>query len=486
MMRFLRGRVAKLIFGVILVAFLAWIVAELGMEGRIGRSGNEVARVNGEGILSQEFSMLYNQELEEIWRPVRSYMTEEDEAALRKEVLSRLIDQTLLWQEAKRLDLAVTSQEAQANIRSLPVFRNEQGQFDPIRYEAVLSRMGIPSQLFEIQHERSLSVARLESFLREGVRVTDLELWLEYLRWHREMRALILAFPISEVKESIKVPESDVKEYWLQNRQSFEKPERVRIRHIYIASRPEGGPEGLAQAKAQAEAILTEIKAGGNFEEIAKTRSQDSGTAARGGDLGWHLRGRLIPEYESVVFKLRPGQMSGVVQIPQGFSIIRCDGYQAEEKPTYEELKGRIRNIIRTSRAREKQAREATRAQWLVKKREDGDLEKAAGELGRKCANTGWFKGMGVPPPGLTKGVFDALAEHFAGLEPGDTTDLISLDEGFYMVKLLEDRYGKASEEGFIKERERIENALLRRKRRAAVAAWLDALRDKADIKRHI
>ena len=59
MMHFLRGRVAKIIFGVLLVAFLGWIVAELGMYGRIGSPRSEVATVNGEAISAQEFGMLY-------------------------------------------------------------------------------------------------------------------------------------------------------------------------------------------------------------------------------------------------------------------------------------------------------------------------------------------------------------------------------------------------------------------------------------------
>ena len=152
MMKSLRGSVAKMIFGVLLVAFLAWIVIELGMQGRVGGSAGAAAVVNGEKIVSQEFWTIYNQELEGPMQALRATLSDSDEKELRKDVLTRLVNQTLIWQEARRLRIAVSPKEAEARVRSIPAFMNPQtGQFDPYRYQAALSRLGVPAQLFELE-----------------------------------------------------------------------------------------------------------------------------------------------------------------------------------------------------------------------------------------------------------------------------------------------------------------------------------------------
>ena len=484
MMRWLRGQVAKVIFGVLLVAFVGWIFLELGMKGKVGGPTGSVAEVNGERVSAQEFWLSYNQEVERTWETMRGSLTEADERELRKTVLNGLIDQTLIWQEAKRLGYAVSEKEVEEAIRTLPAFLNEQRQFDPLRYQAALNRLGIPQRLFEKQQERAMSSARLLAFNRDSIRVTDLELWLEYLRWHRRVKVLLLKFPLAEARKRIKVTSAEIKEYWTQRRREFEKEEKVRLRHIVVAANPQAGPEAAAQARAKMEAIVTEIKGGADFAEVARRQSDDANTKQRGGDLGWRVKGELIPEYDERVFKLKTGGMTEVFQTQFGYHLIKCDEHQKEEKPAFSQVREKIRTKLVTSRARRDLVPKATRAAWHLQK--EKDLRRVAELVKRPAVQTGWFERGGEAPTGLTKETAEALTRALAALEVGDVTGLIATDQGYFLAQLTDEQHKRAPEADFLKEREEIEPVLVERKRRAVYESWLGKLREKADIERHL
>lgn len=101
------------------------------------------------------------------------------------------------------------------------------------------------------------------------------------------------------------------------NQQKFGTPEQVRASHILIRT-------GDQDAKSKIQDIRKQIQAGSDFDELAKTRSQDPGSATKGGDLGYFGRGRMIDQFEKVVFAMsKPGEVSDVFESPFGFHIIK-------------------------------------------------------------------------------------------------------------------------------------------------------------------
>lgn len=116
----------------------------------------------------------------------------------------------------------------------------------------------------------------------------------------------------------------------------FEQPEQVRARHILVRNTE-------ADAKAKAEQLLQQLKSGANFEELATAQSQDPGSAARGGDLGFFARGRMVPTFEEAAFALqKPGELSGVVESPHGFHIIKLEERRAAGAPPFEDVKPQL------------------------------------------------------------------------------------------------------------------------------------------------
>jgi peptidyl-prolyl cis-trans isomerase SurA len=108
------------------------------------------------------------------------------------------------------------------------------------------------------------------------------------------------------------------------------RPATVTFRQIIVA--PHASPAAKARAKAHADSLLAEIRRGGDFEQIAKRESMDPGTKQLGGDLGWNRRGGgLVPEFESMMFALAPGQVSPVVETAFGYHIIKVDRVQSAE-----------------------------------------------------------------------------------------------------------------------------------------------------------
>lgn len=116
----------------------------------------------------------------------------------------------------------------------------------------------------------------------------------------------------------------------------FEQPEQVRARHILVRSTE-------ADARAKANQLLQKLKAGANFDELATAESQDPGSAARGGDLGFFARGRMVPTFEEAAFALQqPGQLSEVVESPHGFHIIKLEEKRSAGAPPFEEVKPQL------------------------------------------------------------------------------------------------------------------------------------------------
>jgi peptidyl-prolyl cis-trans isomerase SurA len=129
----------------------------------------------------------------------------------------------------------------------------------------------------------------------------------------------------------VAVTEEEIRDFFEAQRGSLgTRPTTVSFRQAIVPTTP--SDSAVAAARREAEDVLQQLREGGDFEVLAKRFSDDPGTKDRGGDLGWFRRGRMVPEFETAVYALRPGQTSGVVETDFGFHIIRLEKARAGER----------------------------------------------------------------------------------------------------------------------------------------------------------
>ena len=143
--------------------------------------------------------------------------------------------------------------------------------------------------------------------------------------------------------------------------QRFEQPAQTRARHILVKGSD-------TEARAKAEKLLADLKAGANFEELAQKESADPGSAAKGGDLGFFPKGRMVKPFEDAVEALKqPGELSGIVQSDFGFHIIRLEERKPATVKPFEEVRDQLRTEASAKAQQEARKKEVERLQKEAK-----------------------------------------------------------------------------------------------------------------------
>lgn len=126
------------------------------------------------------------------------------------------------------------------------------------------------------------------------------------------------------------VTDDEIRAFFESNRQRFgQRPASITFQQVLI--RPLPTDSARAAALRTATQVLTELNQGGDFEVLARRYGMD-GTKDRGGDLGWFRQGQMVREFDQVVFAMRPGQTSGIVETEFGFHIIKLEKSRGPER----------------------------------------------------------------------------------------------------------------------------------------------------------
>jgi peptidyl-prolyl cis-trans isomerase D len=196
------------------------------------------------------------------------------------------------------------------------------------------------------------------------------------------------------------VTPEELQSYYDQHRDQYLVPEQVNVRHILIKT-PLPGPDGkldqkaVDAARAKAEDILKQVKAGGNFAELAKKYSEDPGSAKNGGSYGWIGKGRMVPEFEKSAFSLPKGGTSDLVQTSYGFHIIHVDDRQDAHAKSLNEVKSQIEPLIKQQKAAQASQQEV---EQLLADARSSSLEKAAASKGLQVISTDFVDSKAALP----------------------------------------------------------------------------------------
>jgi len=205
---------------------------------------------------------------------------------------------------------------------------------------------------------------------------------------------------MESVKRGITIPEADLKTYYDQNAMQLSGNEERRASHILINSPKDAPAADRQKAKTQAEELLKVVRAApNNFADIAKKNSQDPGSAAKGGDLDFFTRGAMFKSFEDVVFSLKKGDISNVVESDFGYHIIKLTDIKTPKQRSFDELRSNIENDLKSQQAQRKFAEMAELFTNTVYEQSDS-LRPVATKLGLEIKTV---EKLGrVPGPGVT------------------------------------------------------------------------------------
>jgi len=257
--------------------------------------------VNGAPITEKELEAEIQQMAP---RMPRGYL-EKNKAQVRQQTLERMIIMRLLDERIKAAGVVVTEQE-------------------------------VNEQVNEIASQQGLSLDGFKEMLKG--RGMNFDEWKKQIERRTQFQKLFEA----EFADQLSVTENDANNYYSQNIKRFETQEQVKASHILIKPDPNADPnEAKAKALAKAQDLLTQVKAGADFAELAKANS-DCPSSAKGGDLGFRPRGVFDAPFEKVAFALKINEVSDVVQTRFGYHIIKVADRKEASTKTFAEAKDEI------------------------------------------------------------------------------------------------------------------------------------------------
>jgi peptidyl-prolyl cis-trans isomerase D len=432
-----KGWLAKVILALIIVTF-----ALFGVESYRSGDGNGgvVAEVGDVGVsrdeLTQEIRAQSDRMREALGPTFDSAMTET--ADFRKQVLDNLIERKALLQEAKKLKLLAPDAYVASVLGQIPAFQQD-GSFSQPRYEAVLRQNNRTPAQFEnelrqafmleaiispvelaafpsntslkqiarvVAQQREIAWADLPaSAVASQIKVTPADVEQYYaantaqFTEPEQIRAEYVVLDMDSVAAGITVSEQDVADYYAANAEQFGQPEQRSASHILIAADSNADAAAREQAKQKAAELYDILqKTPARFAELARSESQDPGSAAQDGSLGSFGRGMMVKPFEDAVFSMTPNEIRGPVESDFGYHIIRLDGIQPSQTPPLAQVRDVVVDALRKQRAQRAFADLADNFGNLVYENATS-LQPAAEAAGLSVQQSGWMTATNAPQP---------------------------------------------------------------------------------------
>ena len=263
-----------------------------------------LARVNGESITKGDFERAVASIEARAGGPVPPDQRDQ----IFRSILDQVVGYKLLVQESHSRKVDATDAEVDARVQQI------QGQF--------------PNEgaFKEMLTTRQTTLEQLRTDLRQDLAVQKM---IE-----------------AEVAPKSVVKPEQLADFYAKNPDQFKQPERVRASHILIGVPRGADAAAKAEARAKAEQVLKDIKAGKDFAALAKEHSQDPGSAVNGGDLGFFQPGQMVGPFNDAAFSLAPGSVSELVETEFGFHIIKVAEKQPSRTVPLDDVKPQLEQFL--------------------------------------------------------------------------------------------------------------------------------------------
>ncbi len=505
MLQFIRERaqgvIAWIIVILIIIPFALW-----GVHQYVG-GGEEpaAASVNGTEISQARLQQAYRMQRDRLQQMFGANFRPElfPEETMKAQVLDSLIERELLLQAAASSGMRIADEQLSSTIASIEAFRKE-GVFSDQVYRDLLQRQGLSPAYFEQQVRMDMLTAQLERGIASSEFVTAAE-QAQQLRLRNQSRDFgYLLLSLDKRSDAIAIDEAELQAYYDSHSDEFMAPEKVAVEYLELslaalASTVEVSDEEVRmqyESSLQSyrsaeqrharhiliredEAILDEVQAklaeGGDFAALAKEYSEDPGSAARGGDLGFFGRGIMDPAFEEAAFALEVGEVSGPIKSAFGWHLIKVEGVEGGEQQPFDEVADTIRSEIQQRIAEERYFEMAEQLANLSYEHPDSLLP-AADALGLEIQRSALFSrgaGEGVAADARVRNAAFAETVKVEGLN----SEALELGDGRMLVLRVAE-----SQPEQLRPLAELRDAIEARLKRQKADAQLDAL--SAELKR--
>jgi peptidyl-prolyl cis-trans isomerase D len=432
-----QGWLAKVILALIAITF-----GLFGMESYMtgDKSGGMIAEVGDVGISREELTREIQAQTERMREALGSSFDPavSESADFRKQVLDSLIERKALLVDAQKNKFIAPDAYLASVLAQIPAFQQD-GKFSQQRYEAVLRQNGRTPAQFENELRQGFmlevvaspvtlaafssntsltQIARLVSQQREiawvdlpastvasEVKVTQADVERDYAAHKAEftepeqIRVEYLVLDKASLAAGIVVSDKEVADYYAANAAKFGRPEQRSASHILIAVDKNADAATRAKAKAKATELAQVLqKSPERFAELARTESQDPGSAAQDGSLGSFARGMMVKPFEDAVFGMKPNEIRGPVESDFGYHIIRLDGIQPAKVAPLNEVHAEVVDELRKQQAQKVFAGMADNFGNLVYENAQS-LQPAASATKLSIKKSDWMSANTAPPP---------------------------------------------------------------------------------------
>ena len=378
-----RDNIPKWLTGIILVLIIGPF-ALWGINSYFSASSDtSVASVNGSKISPQDYQQAYQNRYEQMQQMFGASFKPGmiDEKQLRQEVLQQLINDSLLNRQAATQHYTISNADLVAAVQQIPAFQVD-GKFSAQAYQATLSANGLTPAAFEDRERQDLAVSQLQNAIMASAFATPQQLELNQKVQGQQREVGYITISSAPYQDAAKISNQQIAAYYQAHASEFMTPEKLTLayveldeaqlakgvsatdaqlqalyqqqlasfkqsearkaQHILIAV---GGKNAKTDAAAAAKAadIVKQLKAGADFAALAKKYSDDAGSAADGGNLGWITRGTTDKTFEDALFSIsKVGDIAGPVKLQGGYDIIKLDGIRAPTTKPFAEVRGQL------------------------------------------------------------------------------------------------------------------------------------------------
>ena len=361
-----KGWVAYLIVGLITVPF-----ALFGIQDYASRSANtSIAKVDGEDIDINIYYQELNTQQRNLQQQLGAAYTQEIDNTLKQTLLDSLINEKLIENYANSLDIVTLDDEVKSVIEMNQAFLVD-GEFSQERYIQLLRLNSYTPAGYEIAQSKSLNREQIKRNLSGSAFMssTQIEQLNDLAAQEREVS--YIALNTENYVDQVNVSESQISDYFNENRSNFiegrkvkvdfveltldsmeepEQPTESDLRNLYdenadLYTNPERrrAQHILIESEDLANELLSQIKEGADFAELAKANSEDTSSSEEGGDLGFFEKELMGAEFDEVAFAMNIGDVSDVVETDYGFfHIIKLTDIEPETMQSFEMVEDRL------------------------------------------------------------------------------------------------------------------------------------------------